>query len=513
MAFILNSKKGKLYTIHGELLRYARQLLLTMLLLIIASLGIYSISVSSARQENQQLFLVNDFYTSLQETENLLYTSILNQDDSNYMKLMFQTNALISSLEKMADFRISTTFLRDIEDLIGIMENYQEQLREIHQFMLAKNDFSVISQAYHDAEAIYYVINGTFHSVYTQVVSACQEDAHRTMRTRFLYTLVLLATIALILYYIIMQVRRIEHNITTPIQQLIEELRNMDLDNFYQAKIIQNPSAVNDDIQLLIHVYNSMIEKIQKQLQEREEYVNTKLKLHEQEVLNLKISNQLKKSELMNLQMQINPHFLFNTLGMISQSAYLANDRHTVSLCETTSDLLRYALDYSDKAVSIDMEMKHLDDYVYLLEQRFGDRICFRFDLDESFHQVKIPNLILQPILENAIVHGVGMYTEGGKIFIETEYLSDKNMGRISIIDNGEGMDEETLKKIDSQMRSLRTGTGKIGLSNVFFRLSIFFDRRADIVLSSVPHVRTEIAIFVPCDSIKPEEGTTCIDL
>lgn len=211
--------------------------------------------------------------------------------------------------------------------------------------------------------------------------------------------------------------------------------------------------------------------------------------------------------------MQINPHFLFNTLGMISQSAYLANDRHTVSLCETTSDLLRYALDYSDKAVSIDMEMKHLDDYVYLLEQRFGDRICFRFDLDESFHQVKIPNLILQPILENAIVHGVGMYTEGGKIFIETEYLSDKNMGRISIIDNGEGMDEETLKKIDSQMRSLRTGTGKIGLSNVFFRLSIFFDRRADIVLSSVPHVRTEIAIFVPCDSIKPEEGTTCIDL
>lgn len=65
MAFILNSKKGKLYTIHGELLRYARQLLLTMLLLIIASLGIYSISVSSARQENQQLFLVNDFYTSI----------------------------------------------------------------------------------------------------------------------------------------------------------------------------------------------------------------------------------------------------------------------------------------------------------------------------------------------------------------------------------------------------------------------------------------------------------------
>lgn len=495
-------------SVREELLHYTHKLIGVIILLIIASIGFYSLTASSAARENDQLFLVNDFFTNLQENKNLLYDAVTNQDASSCPEIILESENLLTSLNSILKLNISLTFNRDILDLIGIMENYQNELLNVQQLLLNHEKMDQISQSYYNVEHMYSIMNSSFHSIYSQVAEACRFYADRSMKLCVCYTIILVITVTLILYDLFLRVRKIESSISLPIQQMIEELKNLDLENFQKIRQLHVSPNSNDDIQLLIYVYNSMLEKIQKQLLEHDDYLQTRLKLKEQELNNLQISNQLKKSQLLNLQTQINPHFLFNTLNMISQSAYMENDRHTVSLLETTSDLLRYALDYSDKSVSLAQEIKHLGDYVYLQEQRFGKRIRFYFDLDESFHQTQIPNLILQPILENSIVHGVGMYTEGGKIMIQTKYLPDRQMGRISIIDNGEGMDTDTLKRIDKQMRSRNEGTGKIGLSNVFFRLSIFFDQNADIILTSLPRQRTEVAIYIPCQTNVTEVNT-----
>ena len=180
---------------------------------------------------------------------------------------------------------------------------------------------------------------------------------------------------------------------------------------------------------ILVNAFNTMIEQMRSYIKEIEENASAKVSLHEKELENLKISNLLKSSELKVIQMQINPHFLFNTLNMIAQTAYLGDSDTTVFLLGKTAELLRYSLDFMGRSVTLARELTMLGDYIYLQEQRFGERIEFEFELDEKFHQMHIPCLILQPLVENAITHGVGSYTENGKIQIKTVYDEEQKCG------------------------------------------------------------------------------------
>lgn len=503
MAYLLNKKDQKQKTIREELMDYLKQVIVLLIIVIFASIGFYRLSASKSSLKNEQLLLINDFYTDLQEERDILYDYVINKEELRYQKLCEKTERLKETLNNISNFHITISFRRDIEDLIGAMENYEERIKTIHRSMIQGVSSFVIHEIYNETETIYNLINNAFQTIYSQVLDKGKTDMVMINRQLFYYTSILVITITLTVAYIIWQTRGMEKKITHPIQNLTENVRKIDLNNIWQMDMIHNTPEANNEIELLVSVYNSMLDKIQKQFREHEEYINTKLKLQEQRVINLEMNNQLKKSQLLNLQRQINPHFLFNTLNMISHSALLEGDIHTVALLETTSDLLRYALDYSDKAVSLEQEIENIGNYVYLQEQRFGERIRFLFDLDESFHYMLVPNLILQPLVENAIIHGVGMYTEGGEIIIQTAYDETKKMGRISIIDNGEGMDEEKLKQVKEEIHSVAENTGKIGLANVFLRLQIFFDNHAEMDISSVPHTRTEITLLLPCKERK----------
>ena len=250
-------------------------------------------------------------------------------------------------------------------------------------------------------------------------------------------------------------------------------------------------------MQMLIQVYNSMIRRIQMQIRTIQENASAKEKLKDQELENLKIRNMLKTSELKALQMQINPHFLFNTLNMISQTAYMEGAEQTITLLDSTARLLRYALDYTDKSVSLSKELEILGHYVELQEYRFGDRIEFEFDLDESFHYVSVPSLILQPLVENAVSHGVGMKLRDAVITIRTRYDESKHMGIIEIEDNGVGMEKDQLEKLRRDMKQQQE-TGKIGLGNIYMRIRIFYENQGDVQVYSTANKGTMVRICLP---------------
>ena len=196
--------------------------------------------------------------------------------------------------------------------------------------------------------------------------------------------------------------------------------------------------------------------------------------------------------------MQINPHFLFNTLNMISQTAYMEDAEQTSQLLDSTAALLRYALDSAAREVPLSREIENLGIYVSLLEQRFGSRIQFTFELDETFHAITVPALILQPLVENAITHGVGMYLKNGHVTIRTEYDPENSLGIIRIIDNGAGLKQEELEQVRREMKQSKHPEQKLGLSNVYARLRIYFHGSADIEITSIPNVETKISIFLP---------------
>ena len=169
---------------------------------------------------------------------------------------------------------------------------------------------------------------------------------------------------------------------------------------------------------------------------------------HQIEVLeeNIRIQKQLEESRFRELQMQINPHFMFNTLNMISETAYFENAKKTVFLLNKTAKMFRFSLDFSGTSVTLFREMEELENYILIQEQQYGDRIEFRFELDESFHHILVPSLTLQPLIENSISHGVGKYTGGGWVKLTTRYCDEEKAGYIVVEDNGVGMEEEQFK-------------------------------------------------------------------
>ena len=249
---------------------------------------------------------------------------------------------------------------------------------------------------------------------------------------------------------------------------------------------------------MLIQVFNMMAQQIKSQIKIIEEDAKTKVLYQKQKVEKLKILNLLRTSELKSLQMQMNPHFLFNTLNMIAKTAYIEEAEKTVFLLKKTSQLLRYSLDYMGKSVTLGQELESLGNYVYLQEQRFGKRILFEFDLDESFHQTKIPCLILQPLVENSIIHGVGAFVEGGRVLIQTKYEQKSGRGLIRIADNGCGMDGQTLALVRERLSSDEEQREKLGLANVCRRLQIFFEERANMEIRSTALKGTAVEIMVP---------------
>lgn len=185
-------------------------------------------------------------------------------------------------------------------------------------------------------------------------------------------------------------------------------------------------------------------------------------------------------AHLKALQDQIQPHFLFNTLNTGAQLAMIEGADKTCYFLEQVADFLRYNIQHPGSDASIGEELGMLDNYIYIMKTRFGERYQFIKDIDETTLGVKIPNTILQPLVENCIKHGLKDITENGKITIKVR--RETSSIAIEISDNGKGFDHEAKEKILNQAAAGSEGVlisdkGHVssGLINVISRLQIYF--------------------------------------
>ncbi|MCX7883506.1 MAG: histidine kinase [Caloramator sp.] len=162
----------------------------------------------------------------------------------------------------------------------------------------------------------------------------------------------------------------------------------------------------------------------------------------EKEILEKKIID----LEAKNISLVVNPHFLFNTLNCIARIAYFENSHTTEELIYCLSDLLRYNLKQDNQLHTIGAEIDNIEKYLYIQKARFKNRLEYTIDVPENLKSYRIPNMVIQPIVENAIIHGITPKREGGKVGIYAEKHNDNII--ISIIDNGNGFPKEVLNKI-----------------------------------------------------------------
>lgn len=224
---------------------------------------------------------------------------------------------------------------------------------------------------------------------------------------------------------------------------------------------------------------------------------------------------QLKEQELMIRQQemefkmlasQINPHFLYNTLETIRMKALTAGDKEAATATKLLGKSMRYVLENTGTSfTTLQEELNHLDEYMEIQRLRFGDRVRYEKNVEEGLELSKynILPLLLQPMVENAIIHGMEEIDEGGKIILSvyTKKIGDRQLLVIDVDDNGCGMDEETLGKLrrDIEVRDM-SRSRSIGLYNINQRMKLHYGDGYRIHIYSEPGQGTRIRLLIPTD-------------
>ncbi|WP_453991320.1 sensor histidine kinase [Bacillus nitroreducens] len=210
------------------------------------------------------------------------------------------------------------------------------------------------------------------------------------------------------------------------------------------------------------------------------------------------------RSELKALQAQINPHFLFNTLDALHWSLEEKNEDELSDIVIAMSDLFRYTItkETDDDWVYLKDEIKHIKDYMEIMKMRFGDRLQWKVTIPNECMHVRIPKLIIQPLVENAILHGAGNKIGDCLVTITVEQVNTNRI-RISVQDDGPGMDQERVHQIVQAMKTsgVTSTKGKgIAISNVNKRLKLYYNENlySELLIESEPTKGTRISFEIP---------------
>ena len=273
----------------------------------------------------------------------------------------------------------------------------------------------------------------------------------------------------------------LSYGITKPIKRLRDSMKEVEKGNF-------------DNVALEVYGQNEIA-----RLSSSFNIMTTEIKhLMEQ---NVEAQRQKRKSELKALQAQINPHFLYNTLDSIIWMAEWGKTKEVVLMTSSLAKLLRQSISNQNELVRVEEEVEYTRSYLTIQKMRYKDKLEYEIEVDPEVLGRKIPKLVLQPMVENAIYHGI-KYKEGkGTVRIEGNREGDQMILKVS--DDGIGMDEETLLKI-FEKRETDTRRNGVGVLNVHERIQLYYGKEFGLKFISEENKGTVVEVHIPW-----EEGGT----
>lgn len=299
--------------------------------------------------------------------------------------------------------------------------------------------------------------------------------------------------------------------VTNPLRQMVHAAGRIAGGDLEGPPVPTEASAA--EMEVLGLAFNHMQDSLRQHVSELKAMVELERRLQAEELENLQIHTLLREAELRALQSQVNPHFLFNTLNMVSKTALLEGAERTSTLLETVADLLRYSLRPLDAHVTLRDEVAQVKRYMTIQAGRFRERFLFDLAIDESALTLPIPCLTLQPLVENALIHGLGSREEGGLIRLRVDRVGDRI--QVVVADNGVGISPERLALFESgePFAPARTGghTTGLGFMNVRRRVELFYGGAACTVITSQFGQGTTIMLDLP-DAFETEREGVLAD-
>ncbi|MDO4340527.1 MAG: histidine kinase [Eubacteriales bacterium] len=293
------------------------------------------------------------------------------------------------------------------------------------------------------------------------------------------FTMSLIAITSLVAISLIVIVGR---SLTKPLHNLTIAMENVGQGNFN----VVIPVERSDEIGMLSRTFNQMVQDMKMLIDN----------VYEKERMKQEV-------EMKSLQMQINPHFLYNTLDTINWMARMRGVDEVGEMTSALGNLMRYSLSKRD-FVTIEEELKNLKDYIGIQNVRYGDKMSIELQVDDAVRQYYIPKLLIQPILENAIVHGVEDKLE--QSFIQIRVYQENNNLFAIVEDDGVGMTQEAIESLmNIDYHSHKSGHTSIGVYNVNRRIQAVFGKDCGLQIQSQLGAGTKITLRMKILKIVPD--------
>ena len=297
----------------------------------------------------------------------------------------------------------------------------------------------------------------------------------RTLSSVLLTTLLCCAGVAVLIAVIFSQI------ITKPVKSLIGAMRGFEE---HPENYRYSPAPIHiAELQLISDSFGQMAWIVQSLME----------KTRNEEAL-------LRKTELKALQAQINPHFLYNTLDSIQWMCERGKNESAVRMVGALGKLFRISISRGHELIPIRDELKHVESYLIIQKYRYSDRFEYTFDVAESLGGYLCSKITLQPLVENAIYHGIEPLIDDGEIIISVKPDGDDILMTVS--DNGVGM---TAEQVEGLLKKERSDSSGIGIKNVSDRIKIYFGDNYGVKVESEPDVGTKITVRIPKVTKEPD--------
>lgn len=395
-------------------------------------------------------------------------------EEAKLSAMLTDANRIVADLEEITNSQDNIDRLESAKRYLENLQNYTERIKENllignkyeENLEIWENDVQIVTSLLRETifEYIYYEIDEiqTIHEEY-------QSFYMKLITFSIVIFVIILVVMIFLSYYIPLSITRpIRH-----LSQVTDQVARGNLD-------VRSDVQAGAEVGMLSESLNTMIDKIDDLLdQVKKEQVS------------------LRKAEFQILQSQINPHFLYNTLDAIVWLAESGEQKKVVNMVGSLSDFFRTSLNQGKDIISLKEELQHVRSYLEIQQMRYQDILQYEIDVDEDLNQYLIPKITIQPLVENALYHGIKNRRGLGQIRITAE--KEKGFFIIHVEDNGIGMKAERLYEVKDAIKNKKpTQNDVYGLYNVNERIRLNFGERYGISIQSTYLKGSIVNIILP---------------
>lgn len=405
-------------------------------------------------------------------------------EESKMDSMLGEAKRIVEGLEQLTTSENSKTHLKSVKRYLDNLETYK---RRIEENLIAGNRYEDNMRIWENDVQIVTALIEESMSQYTHSEIKELQKSHEEQQIFFetMIRYLLIGVLGIFLLILVLSYF-IPLSITRPILRLEEVTKQVAAGNLSVRSDVEN----GVEVRALSESLNSMIDKINKLL----EQVTTE-------------QIRLRKAEYELLQAQINPHFLYNTLDTIIWLAETGEQKKVVSMVGSLSDFFRSTLSRGKDILTLKEELQHVRSYLEIQQVRYQDILEYEIEAPEELYSCRIPKITIQPLVENALYHGIKNKRGAGRICIRCTREGEKC--RIRIEDNGIGFTKERLAQVkDGIRRKVLTGKDIYGLYNVHERIRLNFGEGYGISIESEYGKGTVVSILLPYVEVFEENKT-----